>query len=337
MKLSFNEIEKIATGAVRIEEENGSVKLYRFTKQQEELYKSTLERLYKRTFSTAGIKLLFKTDSKNLFLKLKVEESNVRKYFSVDIFVNGKPFGFIDNFSGTVLPKAYTSVQLPLGVFEKNFEFNEGEKTVCVYLPWSVRTTIEEISIDDGASLEEIKFPKTLLAFGDSITHGFDALRPSNRHISKLAEKLGAIEYNKAVGGEMFFPELAKTKDLLNPDYVIVAYGSNDWNNIDEKLFMKNCKAFFENLHNNYPDSMIFAITPVWRKDYSEERTFGDFHNVEKNIREIVSDIDNITLISGFDLVPHDENLYGDLYLHPNDKGFEYYFENLFHKIKQYI
>ena len=41
----------------------------------------------------------------------------------------------------------------------------------------------------------------------------------------------------------------------------------------------------------------------------------------------------NVKVISGFDFVPMDENLFGDLRIHPNDKGFEYYFENLVKQI----
>lgn len=40
MQLGIEEIKKIAAGAVRVEEENGVVRLYRFTKEQEEVYKT---------------------------------------------------------------------------------------------------------------------------------------------------------------------------------------------------------------------------------------------------------------------------------------------------------
>ena len=71
------------------------------------------------------------------------------------------------------------------------------KKTVCVHLPWSVKTLIEEISIDDNAFVKGVKPKKKLLAYGDSITHGYDALRPSNRYISKFADKIGDEEFNK--------------------------------------------------------------------------------------------------------------------------------------------
>ncbi len=337
MELCFNQMQEIVTGAVRIEEENGAVKLYRFTKEQEELYRTTKQGFYHKTLSTAGIKLLFRTDSERLSLKVATTQGSSRQYFSIDIFVDGKPLGFLDNFSDDALPQNYTQLEFSLGVFSKSFHLGQGVKTVCVHLPWSVRASIEQIAIDDGAFIEGMKPQKKLLAFGDSITQGYDALRPSNRYIAKLAEKLGAEEFNKAIGGERFFPELAKCKDSFVPDYIIVAYGTNDWSHVDEETFKKNCRAFYENVRRNYPESKIFAITPIWRKDMREKRMLGDFEKVEMQIMGAVKDIENVTVISGFDFVPNKEEYFADQVLHPNDKGFEYYFKNLYDKMKTKI
>lgn len=333
MKLDAEQIKKISTGAVRIEEENGEVRLYRFTKEQIELYENVKQDLYMKRFATSGIKLSFKTNSKNLFIKINAEIGSSRKYFSVDVFVDGKCIGYIDNFSALELPADYTKLELPLGEFSKDFYLGEGEKKVCVHMPWSTNTSIKEIAIDEGAFIEEVKPSKKLLAYGDSITQGYDAIRPSNRYISKLADILDAQEFNKAIAGEVFFPELAMTKDPFVPDYITVAYGTNDWSKTDRETFKKNCKAFYTSISQNYPDTKIFAITPIWRKDMCEEREFGDFNKVEEDIREIVKDIENITVIKGFDFVPKDENYYADLRLHPNDKGFEYYVKSLCDKI----
>ena len=337
MKLNFSQIKEITTGAVQVKEENGMISLKRFTEEQEALYKLTNQDFYNKTFSTSGIKFSFKTDSESLFLKLKTIRSSSRKYFSVDILVDGKPIGYIDNFSNVELAEDYTKMDFQLGDFSKKFQLGEGEKTVCVHLPWSVRTLIEEISIDDNAFIEGIKPKNKLLAFGDSITNGYDALRPSNRYVAKIANMLDAEEFNKAIGGERFFPELAKLQDSFKPDYITVAYGTNDWNGIDQETFKNKCEDFYKNISKNYPQTKIFAITPIWRKDMNEYRIFGNFDEVEKIIRNAVKDIENITVISGMDFVPKEEKFFADLMLHPNDDGFEYYAENLYKKIKAEI
>ena len=64
-----------------------------------------------------------------------------------------------------------------------------------------------------------------------------------------------------------------------------------------------------------------------------EKMEFGDFSGVEEGIREAVKDLENIVLVSGFDLVPQDEKLFADLYLHPTDEGFACYFENFCRKV----
>ena len=174
-----------------------------------------------------------------------------------------------------------------------------------------------------------------MLVYGDSITHGYDALRPSNRYASKIADVLGAEEINKAVGGEQFFPELAEQKDELNPDYIMVAYGTNDWDSTTEEIVREHCEGFYSALCKNYPNTPIFALTPVWRKNYSDYRVFGEFNKVEKLMSESLKRFKNITVISGYDLIPKDISYFADRIVHPNDKGFEYYFENLYKEMER--
>ena len=170
--------------------------------------------------------------------------------------------------------------------------------------------------------------------YGDSITHGYDAINPSNKYATRLANALGYDEYNKGIGGEVFFPPLAELKQPFTPDIITVAYGTNDWSLTEKSQFDKNCKAFYENLSKNYPDTPIFAITPIWRKEsVTETRPFGDFALVEEGIREATKDLKNVTVIRGFDLVPKEEKYFADLRLHPNDKGFEYYAKSLYEMI----
>lgn len=132
----------------------------------------------------------------------------------------------------------------------------------------------------------------------------------------------------------MFFPELAKLKDPFVPDYITIAYGSNDWSKTDAETFKLNSKAFYENIAENYPNSKIFTMTPIWRQDMNEYKKFGEFKKVEEGIKIAVRDIKNITVISAFEFVPHDEKYFADLKLHPSDEGYEYYIENLYREIK---
>ena len=335
MKLTFEQIRGISTGAVRFEEDENGIRLHRFTEEQEKLYEETDIEFYNRSQSTAGVKLGFKTNSKSLFIKTKIVPRYCRRYFSFDVFVNGQVIGYLDNFADTENMGEYINTKLRREEFEKMFELGEGEKTVQVYLPWSVQAIIEEISLDDNASFEPVKSKKTLLAFGDSITQGMDAMRPTNRYVTRLANFLDADEVNKGISGAFYFPELAEAKDDLNPNYITVAYGTNDWSKKGRDIFKVNSKAFYQALRKNYPNTPICAITPIWRADCREERKYGMFEDVEKDIREAVKGMDKVTVVRGYDLVPKDPSYFGDARLHPNDNGFKEYFENLSKEVKK--
>lgn len=333
MELNINQIKEIATGVVRVESCDGLIRLYRFTKEQEEFYKNRNSEFYEKSFCTAGIRLAFETDSENLFLEFVTSKKTTRTYYSVDVFVDGTPVEFIDNFSDTVLPRNYPPHKLPLGEMSKNIKLGKGVKTVCIYLPWSVELAIKRIELDDNSFLKGIKSQKKLLSYGDSITQGYDAQRPSNRYIGNLADKLNAEEINKAIGGEVFCPRLAELKDDFTPDYITVAYGTNDWATADEETFKTNCKGFFDNLTSNYPNIKTLVITPIARMDMNEETNGWSFKSIDKNIREIVKDYKNIAVISGLSFVPAEEEYFADLFLHPNDEGFKHYTENLINEI----
>ncbi len=337
MKLNLSQIKNISLGAVRIEETESGIQFYRFTKQQEALYKKRSDVLYGRTFTTSGVQIRFKTDSKRLFLEAEICSGTGRTYFSFDVFVNGEKIDTLDNFSHERVPDDYTKASFPLGVYAKEFYLGDGEKEVCIYFPWSVNAVVKELILDDDSFIKSSKPSKKMLCFGDSITQGYDALHPCNKYISQLANMLDAEEYNKAIGAEIFFPELAAAKDDFSPDYITVAYGTNDWNRCSKEEFTCNCREFFRNLRQNYPSVKILAITPIWRKEMHEAKPFGDFEGLWEIIQKQAADFDNISVIQGLDLVPPDEKLYGDSRLHPNDRGFAVYFENLAKSIKDFL
>ncbi len=337
MNLNLSQIRDIITGAVRIEEIDNGIHFYRFTKQQEELYKNRSDDFYKKTFATSGVQMRFRTNSQTLFLRTEITGGSSRTYFAFDVFINGVKIDTLDNFSDIDIPQNYTTLKLPHGEFSKKFNLGVGDKEVCIYFPWSVNAVVKELTLDDDSFIKSSKPNKRMLCFGDSITHGYDALYPCNKYITKLADVLNAEEYNKAIGGEIFFPELAATREDFEPDYITVAYGTNDWNRCDEVEFTHNCKEFLYNLNINYPNSKIFVITPIWRKEMNEIRQFGEFKNIEKIIKNQAEEFENISVVQGFEFVPQNENLFADLRLHPNDKGFEYYFKNLSKHIKEIL
>lgn len=334
MVLDYDIVKSITVGASDVIETAAGIAFSRFTDKQRRLYCNRTEDAYLRSLSSSGIKLSFTTDSTILFMKIDVALASSRKYFSVDVYVNDTCVGYIDNFNTDTLPTFYTNEKFELGIFSKEFYLGEGEKQVTVYLPWSVSLLLKEVSLCDASFVEPFKRNKKLLAFGDSITQGYDALRPSGTYVSGLAGMLGCDEYNKGIGGEVFFPELATTKECFIPDYITVAYGTNDWVHKSKQLLLSECRCFFENIRQNYPNSEVFAITPIWRSDIDNTVNSMSFSQLTDSIVSCVDDL-NISVIYGLELLAPDKKLFADGFVHPNDRGFEFYCNNLFDKIKE--
>lgn len=329
MKLTIDQIRTIATGAEQIAQDGGSIRLFRFNEGQQVLY-SQRAALGLRSRSTAGIKLQFETDSRTLKLSVYAQPGSTRTYFAFDVWVNGKMLGSVDNFSEQALPAVYADVQLPLGERSGSFDLGEGDKQVCIYFPWSVDGQLNEICLDEGAKITPLKRSKTLLAFGDSITQGYDALHPSGTYLAQLARKLDADEWNKAVGGEHFLPELSAIPEAVQPDILLVAYGTNDWSGVPEETFMDTSRRFFLNLQKQFPNVPMLVLTPIWRADADQVFRCGTFDRAEALIRQAVRDMPQARVIPGINLVPHDGAFYADeRVLHPNDDGFREYANNI--------
>lgn len=338
MKLTTEQIKDITQGVAYVSEVNEKTILHRFTAKQEQVYKDRGKQdLYNKALSTAGVQLAFQTDSEKMFLKVATLKSTTRSFFSYDVLINGKRVDSLDNFSDKLLPTGYVTAEFPFGEYSKQFNICSGMKEVRILFPFSVCSEIIEFSLEDGAQIIPVKEEKRMIFFGDSITQGYDALRVENRYTRRVASALHAEEFNKGIGGEIFFPLLARLRDDFEPDYISVAYGTNDWGNCTAEQFAVNCREFYSALAQNYPNSRIFALTPIWRADHMEQRILGEFEDVEKIIHRVTGDIKNVICISCQDFVPKDSKYFSDFRLHPNDEGFMLYADNLVREMKKYI
>ena len=337
MKLNFEDIKKITLGVENVREEGGAVVFNRFTDEQLSLYETRNDSKFKSaSYATSGVKFRFRTDSKFLYIEGDLKPTSSRYFYSFDLFVDGEMKDTLNNFSH-LEEKPKLLEKLPFDSFEKKFDLGKGEKEVLLYFPWNAKVLMKQVALSDGSFVTPVKPEKKMLCFGDSITQGYDAYYPSNSYISRLARKLGLEEVNKGIGGEIFFPELAASKPAFTPELITVAYGTNDWNCATPEKFEQYSRGFYENLRKNYPDTKIFAITPIWRKNYLDEKPFGPFERTHTVIESLAKEIENMIVIRGFDFVPKDENYFSDRSLHPNDEGFFYYAEALYTEIKKYL
>jgi len=328
MKLDFEKIKEITLGAVYLEEKNGTVFFHRLTAEQEALYDSIPNFLKCKARASSGIKLCFKTDSRTLKLDITVSDATTRSYFALDVYCEGVCVGGIENNAGD---------ESIFGDYSEEILIGEGMKTVSIYLPWSTVTGIRELSLEDGSEIIPVRPEKKMILFGDSITQGYDAEHPALSYASRLTDALNVEGFNKGLGGEMFFPPYAELKDPISPDYVTVAFGTNDWMHCGREETLPKIKAFYTALSKHYPNAKIFAISPLWRGESVNESAYGKFELMAEDIENAVAELENVIFIYGGDLVPKEPRLFADSSLHPNDRGFDHHFVNLYKKLKKYM
>ncbi len=324
MKLTFDQIASAALGVDRVTEDETGIRFHRFTEFQSELYRTTSPQDYfGKSLSSAGVRLEFVTDSDSLLIRLLNQKASSRNFAFTDIYINGKA---VDH-----LGSADTATAEHIG----EYQFKKGIKTVQIYFPWSAQTVLKELCLSNGASFVPTKRPHKMLIFGDSITQGYDSKYPSHSYASVLADHLNANALNKGIGGERFFPALLEQPDRFLPDYITVAYGTNDWSHSSscESLESK-ARAFCNRLSTLYPSAKIFLLSPVWRADEDAPKPSGAFSAIKERFYKIADDLPNVTAIAGYDLVPHDLTCYSSDGLHPNDLGFAYYAERLTQRIQ---
>lgn len=318
-EVSFEQIRTFAQGAVEVCQEGGMLRFYRFNQAQRDWYAGVNEGFGNRSRTSACVCLAFRTDSTKMELAVRVEKCTLRRFFSFDIFVNGQRLGQLHDFD----PETIT------GDHAKQFELGPGEKTVEIYFPWSVYSWLRALKLEEGAFAQPAPRKKTLLLYGDSITQGFDSHYPSSCYAIQLARWLDAQCCNRAVGGDVFNPAVAELESPICPDYITVAYGTNDWAKSTPQLLEENSRKLAKLLRQRYPEAKIFMLSPIWRDDMEPPRAFGPFETVETLIRQTCESTPGVVFLSGRNFVPEDVELYEDRRLHPNDEGFGYYAESL--------
>lgn len=331
MILTVDEIRSIACGVVRVEEEQGLIRFYRFTEAQSQAYSAAGKMdFYKKTYASAGVRLAFVGNTEHLSFAFEPHMASSRKWFSVDVRVNDR----------IAAHREYNRDDDPVN-FRFETTFKAGEKKIELYLPFSVRMDLRDLTVDDGATIVPFKRAHTMYEFGDSITHGYDGHYPSLSYANRLAALLDADSVNKGIGGDIFFPALLdEGGDAFNtPDYITVAYGVNDWATCEREIIEKNCRAFYKALSQRYPKAKIFAVTPIWcgRADRPTEKFGAPLREMDRLIGNCVADLPNVTLICGDTLIPHSPDFFAEDRLHPNDLGFCLYGANLREEIGKHL
>ena len=325
MKLTKEQLTAAVRGVAYVTEEEGRVRLHRFTAAQEEYYRQTNAEHYDRSFATSGVVLEFDTDSSSLHLAVRCRKGSSRHWFVHSIFVNGERIGEL---RGKFTPPETVDA-------EETWQLGQGSKRVKIVFPWSAGSEVCALELDEGASFQPVKKEKRVLIYGDSITQGYDAALPENAYATQLAAYLEGGCVNKAIGGAVFRPELAELADDFMPELITVAYGTNDWSGVNNEYLEDHATRFIEALRKNYPDATIVMFSPVWRHNWQRERPAVAFREIPALFETIAAKVGNAVVVDCFDFIPHDPANYSPDVLHPNDAGFAHYARSAIEALKK--
>ncbi|MBQ8440054.1 MAG: SGNH/GDSL hydrolase family protein [Clostridia bacterium] len=324
MLLNDQQIRSMTKGAARIEYENGFYRFLRFTEAEQASYKNHPRKpeFYDSTFHAASIRWAFRTDSNLIEFDISNDVANNQSTPIFDVYENGALIRSVK------LEFQYISaghLRIPLSA---------GEKLVEIYFPYVARFTLANVALADGASFEAVSRRYKMLTYGDSITQGSGVSMPSFSYAPRLAAMLNADIINKGICGEHYYPPVICEKTAEEPDWITVAYGSNDWKHCTKEEFDENCTEVLRRLTDFYPDKPIFLITPSWRADLNLDTPFGaPATEIHAQICKNAAAFENVTVIRGWDLIPHNVDFFSDKRIHPNDLGFSIYAANLYRAI----
>lgn len=316
MDLNLSQLQTITMGALDIREAADGFRFERMTPTQTIAFTQAEEEFGLKCGATSGVRLDFYTDSPILALRWhSAQITSARTFCYFDVLVDG----ILMLHSGTPdcgsEPEGSFCLALP-----------EGMHRIQVFFPTLTRLVIGAVTLADGATVMPHRAAKRILFHGDSITQGYDALFPSDCYANRLARYYDAEILNQAIGGACFNPEIVQPVGAF--DFVVVAYGTNDWSKKTPADFAADAAAFLARMSLIYGALPVFVVLPIWRGDTDRTDTAGDFMACRATIGRMAAS-QGFTVLDDYDLLPHDTRLFSDGYLHPNDIGFALYAQRL--------
>ena len=330
MNLSTETIKAITIGAMAFHEDAEGITPCRFTDRQLMVYgPDSATRLVAQ--NSASIALDFYTDS--AFLRFAADGIRERgeDFVFFDLLVDGQ---LTQSFRHRHDGEACDHIPIPFGPVGDTFYLPEGEKRVTLYLPYAAKTRLLSVELSDGAFVRPCDYSYTWCAFGDSITHGYNAECTSLTFVNQLSRMLNAQCHNFGIGGQMFREKKIVKGTYPKCDFVTIAYGTNDYGHQSLERFDVTMPSFLRQAAEAFPDVPVFVITPTWRNDEAVGKVYKKMGltlpQVRARIAAEAAKYPHFHVVDGSALVPHSRNFYGDdLNVHPNNAGFAHYAANL--------
>lgn len=314
MDFTLETLKRVTTGAVSITQEDGWFRFRRFA-QLPKVYFPDNGDFQAKVTATASVKLDFITDAQSLEFQYRATRASSRSLFFFDLYVN--------NALVATHGRADAEEQID-GCF--SHPLPAGENRVTLYFPNLYNMMLNDLSLADASIVFAPDYAYSMICFGDSITQGYDAQHPSLSYANRLAFSLNASMINKGIGGDVFHLELID--DVLTPDIVTVAFGTNDWAHSEYDVFVQDATSFLQKIRTFYPHAKVFVITPIWRRDSDRITACGNFENIAASLKDLCRGFSGVHVIDGLSLAAHVPEMLVD-HVHPGDLGHVLYGANL--------
>lgn len=308
--LSFEDIESVTYGAAFIDKKDNGLYFYKCTQAQMTQWATHSGDIGNNAKASTGVRLDFYTDSS--YFGFRVAPESGTKF---ELYINGV-------YVKTITASDKTTVM-------ESLDNSKGQNRVTLLFPSHSTGIISSVQLEQSATLIPYEYSTKILFTGDSITQGHGTSNDSHSYAHITTRYFNADSIIQGVGGGVFDAKTIDPALNYDPDYIIVAFGCNDWsrNRNDESGFRKKLTDFMDKLKQTYPDATVIFITPIPRLD----NTSGNYDLTIEETRAIIASeaaARGFNSVSGTDLLPADRQYYNDD-LHPNTKGYELYGENL--------
>ena len=241
MQFSAHTLLPYASGALGAWDSPEGICLRRLTPQQLQQFDADPHRAI-RTRCNAGIALEMDTDAAALEMDYRLQKEAPRPYGYVEVFVDGAPFAAEGSDTQMALEG---SLRLALP---------SGPKRLQIVLPALHEMAISHLALQGETRVAPVAHRFRYLAFGDSISQGYDAIFSSQAYPTRIARAIDALLVNQAIGGDVFRANYPQALPGFAPDLITVAYGTNDWSSRTREDFEEAMAGFFQNLHSAYPE-----------------------------------------------------------------------------------
>ncbi|MDD2404509.1 MAG: SGNH/GDSL hydrolase family protein [Victivallaceae bacterium] len=275
-----------------------------------------------RASCPSGVRICF--NSNTSFVAMRISYGRLaRAIFAVELVVDGTE---VLTFAPETPENGLTfTTELPAG----------GERRIEIFLPHLCECQVNELIIEDGATLTPVKYPgKRIIFIGDSITQGMTSSSPLKSYTSRLAAKLDWDFHNISVGGAIMKQEVGRMAEKIKWDLAILAYGVNDFAQsrpLDE--FIADTVGMLRYLCQR-KKSVVWLITPIPCPAVPPVNTQGlKIDDYRKALTDAATEFDNVRVVDGTELVPDDKKYFDDDGVHPNDLGMASYADVMFKKM----